>query len=276
MSAGLDPRRTPFRPDLAAVHLKGRIAAERYVEGVARPVRQGTAALHGQPDAFRPLTSQLLFGEVFTVYEERDGWAWGQNGTDGYVGYVRADALGDTGIPATHAVTALRTFIFPHPDLKTPPMDALSLTSRLAVTGEARGYLELAGGGWVFAKHAAPLSTGEPDYVATAERFLGVPYLWGGRSSLGLDCSGLAQIALAHAGIPAPRDSDMQREEVGALIEGQPCRRGDLVFFPGHVGIMLDAERLLHATALVLAVTVEPLSAVADRAGGILAVRRFS
>lgn len=281
--AGLDPRRTPFRPDLAALHLKGQVDAARFAGGTPRSVRRGVAALHGQPDATRPLTSQLLFGEMFTVYEEVDGWAWGQNAGDGYVGYTRAEAL-DTpaAIPTptpTHRVSALRTFLFPEPDLKTPPRDALSLTSPLRVVAEEKGYLALAGDGWVFAKHAAPIGAADPDVVATALRFLGVPYLWGGRSSLGLDCSGLVQVALAHAGIPAPRDSDMQRAEVGELVSSDgrngTCRRGDIVFFPGHVGLMLDSERLVHATAFALAVIIEPLAVVAERAGGILAVRRL-
>jgi cell wall-associated NlpC family hydrolase len=199
------------------------------------------------------------------------------------VGWVREDALRPGTIDPTHIVTDLRGFVFPEPDLKGVPLDALPLGARVAVVGEAKGYLELAGGGWIYARHLAPLGWVEPDPVRTAERLLGVPYLWGGRSTWGIDCSGLAQLALACAGIPCPRDSDMQREEVGELIscDGRDCdyRRGDLVYFPGHVGLMLDGTRLLHATAFTMTVTVEPLADVVlrvdpTRAGGILAVRR--
>lgn len=283
-----DPRRHPWRADLAATGLEGRVPSARFAAGVARRVCRGCASLKAAPDDGAEQASQLLFGEIFTVYEEADGWAWGQNGGDGYVGYVDASALAADLAAPSHRVTALRSFLYAGPTLKRPPLDVLSLTSPVAVTGEAEnGYLPLATGGWIFAGHLAPLDRPEPDYVATALRLLGTPYLWGGRSSLGLDCSALVQLALAAAGIDAPRDSDMQRGEVGVSLGPVPAdgagvafRRGDIVFFPGHVGIMLDGERLVHATAFVMAVTVEPLAAVITRTdptrgGGLLAVRRL-
>lgn len=284
----LDPRRHPYRPDLAAAALKGRVTAGRFVEGVPRQVRVGAAGVANTPDAAASRTTELLYGEVFTVYDtvadsgtgtDTGGWAWGQNATDGYVGWVRAAALAADPVAPTHTVGALRSFIYPLPDMKTPPVDALSLTTPVTVVGEERGFKALARGGWIFARHLAPLGTTGGAPVATARRLLGVPYLWGGRTSLGIDCSGLVQIALAHAGIPAPRDSDMQRAELGTLIAETGCgvafEPNDLVFFPGHVGIMIDGDSLIHATALTMAVTIEPLSAVAERAGGILAVRRL-
>lgn len=290
----LDPRRHPYRPDLAAAALKGRVTAGRFVEGVPRQVRVGAAGVTNTPDAAASRTSELLYGEVFTVYDTvadsgtetrtgtgtgTGGWAWGQNAADGYVGWVRAEALAADPVAPTHTVDALRSFIFPQPDMKAPPVDALSLTTPVTVVGEERGFKALARGGWIFARHLVPLGTTGGDPVATARRFLGVPYLWGGRTSLGIDCSGLVQIALAHVGIPAPRDSDMQRAELGTLIadtgHGVAFEPNDLVFFPGHVGIMVDGGSLIHATAFTMAVTIEPLPAVAERAGGILAVRRL-
>ena len=260
----------------------------RFAAGRARRVAEGCVTLKAVPEEGAEQASQLLFGETFTVYQEAGGWAWGQNATDGYVGYGRASALAaDVGAPS-HRVVALRSFLYSEPTLKRPPLDALSLTSGVTVVGPAEnGYLPLAGGGWMFGGHLAPWEDTAPDYVATALRLLGTPYLWGGRSSLGIDCSALVQIALAAAGIAAPRDSDMQRGEVGTSLGPVPAdgagvafRRGDLVFFPGHVGIMLDGERLVHATAFVMAVTVEPLAAVISRTdptrgGGLLAVRRL-
>ena len=283
-----DPRRHPWRADLAASELEGRVPSARFVAGTARRVRQGCASLKAAAEDGAEQVSQLLFGESFTVYDEADGWAWGQNASDGYVGYARAAALA-ADLPApSHRVAALRSFLYPAPTLRRQPLDVLSLTSPVAVAGEAEnGYLPLATGGWMFAGHLAALEQPEPDYVATALRLIGTPYLWGGRSSLGLDCSALVQLALAAAGIKAPRDSDMQRGEVGVSLgavaadgAGVAFRRGDLVFFPGHVGIMLDGERLVHATAFVMAVTVEPLVAVISRTdptrgGGLLAVRRL-
>ena len=261
----------------------------RFSAGTPRRVRIGCASLKAAPDDGAEQASQLLFGETFTVYDEAAGWAWGQNASDGYVGYLRASALTADNHAPSHRVVALRSFLYPGPTLKRPPLDVLSLTSLVTVAGEAEnGYLPLATGGWVFARHLAPLGRAEPDYVATALRLLETPYLWGGRSSLGIDCSALVQIALAAAGVAAPRDSDMQRGEVGVSLGPVPAdgagvafQRGDMVFFPGHVGIMLDGERLVHATAFAMAVTIEPLAAVISRTdptrgGGLLAVRRLS
>ncbi len=283
-----DKRRHPWRADLAAKGLEGRVPSLRFVEGSPRQVRIGCAALRAVPDDDAEQQSQLLFGEHFTLYDDADGWAWGQNSTDGYVGYVRSAALGTTVTEPSHRVAALRTFLYPRPDLKAPASDVLSLGAPVTVVEERDGYAALAGGGWVYAAHLSPWTQVEPDFVATALRLLGTPYLWGGRSSLGLDCSALVQIALAMAGIAAPRDSDMQRGELGRAVvpvtadaEGVEFQRGDLVFFPGHVGLMLDERRLVHATAFTMTVTIEPLAAVVTRTdptrgGGLLAVRRLT
>ncbi|WP_207480343.1 C40 family peptidase [Arenibaculum pallidiluteum] len=274
-----DPRVTPYRDDLAASHLRGIVEAPRYADGVAHRMRQGRATLRGEPTDAARQTSELIFGETFTVYDRRDGWAWGQCGTDGYVGWTPASALEEGPLAPTHQVSALRTFLFPEADLKTHPRDDLSQGALVAVARTQNGWSELATGGWIFAKHLTPVGAPPADMVDTALAFLGVPYLWGGRTSLGIDCSGLAQRAMAASGRNAPRDSDQQRAAVGTLVsengQGFAYRRGDLVFFPGHVGLMLDGTRLLHATAFSLSVCVEPLDEVAARAGGILAVRRL-
>lgn len=281
MNAALDPRLNAFRPDIAAASLRGVVEADRFVEGVACQVRTGFASLAEQPSFESRQASQLLFGEVFTVFEERDGWAWGQNGTDRYVGWTRLEGL-EMGVSApTHTVMALRTYLFPAPDLKTPPLDMLSIGSKVTVTGVDGNWSAVEGGGFIYARHLAAPDAPPADPVDTALRFLGAPYLWGGRTSLGLDCSALVQLSLSAAGIPCPRDSDQQAAAVGTLVsgngEGHAFRRGDIVFFPGHVGIMADATDLIHANAFHMCVTREPLAAVCARAGdkGINAVRRL-
>ncbi len=281
MSAAPDPRVNAYRPDLAAASLRGVVRAERYVDGVACQMRAGFAALNEEPSFESRQASQLLFGEVFTVYEERDGWAWGQNATDGYVGWTRIEGLEMEPAEPTHTVAALRTYLFPAPDLKTPPLDMLSLGCAVTVTGTEGNWSAVAGGGFVYSRHLATRGAKPADPVDTALRFLEAPYLWGGRTSLGLDCSALVQLALAAAGIACPRDSDQQAAAVGALVSddgaGHAFRRGDIVFFPGHVGIMADATDLVHANAFHMCVAREPLAEVVRRAGdkGISAVRRL-
>lgn len=280
MSAQPDPRRHAYRPDLAAAGLRGVVDAGRFVEGTPHRVVAGRAPLRGEPAAEARQASELIHGDGFIVYDRRDGWLWGQSEVDGYVGWIEAAAL-RAGAPtaATHVVADLRGFLFPAPDLKTPPLDALPLGARCTAVEERAGYARLADGGWVHTAHLRPPEHRVGDPLATAERLLGVPYLWGGGTPWGIDCSGLVQLALRLAGLDCPRDSDMQREELGLLLVRDrvpvDCRRGDLVFFPGHVGIMRDATHLLHATAFTMTVTVEPLDEVAARAGGVLAVRRL-
>jgi cell wall-associated NlpC family hydrolase len=274
----LDPNLTAARPDLAAAHLRGQVTAERYAEGVRHQAARGIVPLRGRPEAGASMVTELLFGETFTVYEARDGWAWGQCEADGYVGYAEAAALADTVRPATHLVTALRAFIYPRADAKAPPVRAISMGARLAAESVDGSWVALAGGGFVPAASVRPLGWTEPDHVATAVRFLGVPYLWGGRSSLGLDCSGLVQVSLAMAGIPAPRDSIMQAAAVGRLLAdsraGTALARGDLVFFPGHVGIMVDEARLVHANMSRMCVSLDALDEV-ERIVPVSAVRRL-
>lgn len=265
---------TPARPDLAASRLAGRVEAARFVEGARRRVTAGLLDLTAAPDPRAELATQLLHGEVFTVYEERpDGLAWGQAEADGYVGYVAAAGLGPDRAPGRR-VTALCGHRYEAPSVKARVRGELPFLAELDVTGETRGFAPLRGGGFAPVQHLAPVAG---DYVAQAARFLGAPYLWGGRSARGLDCSALVQLALAAVGVPAPRDSDMQAALLGAAAEGEP-RRGDLAFWRGHVGIMADAGTLLHANAHHMAVALEPFAAAAARieaaGGGPVTARR--
>lgn len=278
----LDPRLHAFRPELADARLRGKVTAERFVEGEAAAICVGCADLKRRPEAEAPNDSQLLFGEPVRVFDHRDQWAWVQNDRDGYVGWVRQSALGPPLAEATHRVSALRTPRLPDPSVRSPWIDFLSFASPVRAVDQRDGYAELAGGGWVYAAHLAPLDRRESDFVATARRFLGSPYLWGGRSSLGLDCSALVQLALDAAGIACPRDSDQQEQaELGAsLPPDRQRRRGDLLYWPGHVAIALDKEQVVHATGTPMLVVEEGFAAIdarvrAEAGEGLRTLRRL-
>ncbi len=284
MAGERDPRRTPARGDVAAAHLEGLVTAERYVQGQAYQVSAGVAPLRRRPAPDAMQETQLLFGETFTLYDEADGWGWGQADLDSYVGYVDMEALSAPPVEPTHKIAALRTYVFSEPDLKSAPLALLSLNARLTARETKGRFARIARWeGWVFEGHLRPLDARAPDWVAVAEGFLGAPYLWGGRESLGLDCSGLIQSALGAAAIPAPRDTDMQERELGRPVAAAEdlsgLQRGDLVFWAGHVGVMLDATRLLHANAHHMATAIEPLREAAARlhplVGPIRAVKRL-
>jgi cell wall-associated NlpC family hydrolase len=268
----LDRRRHASRGDIAAAALRDRVKADRYVDGRVLQVLRPVLALRREPSFNAALDTEILFGERVTVYEEREGWAWLQVARDGYVGYARIDGLTDQLTAPTHRVRAVGTFLYPRPDIKSPPLFHLPLNAELTVVRDEERFLELARGGFVMAHHTARFDEPARDFVDIAERFDGTPYLWGGKTRLGLDCSGLLQIALEAAGYAAPRDSDMQEAEVGETVlvpadlaaEGA-LRRGDLVFWPGHVGIMTDGVMLLHANGHHMATVVEPLFEAAQR-----------
>ena len=280
----LDPRRNAFRPDLAAKSLEGAVRAERYVVGEPGFVVRATVPLRKQPDPARGFETEALFGEGLTIFEEVNGWAWVQLARDGYVGYVPSDSIAHGMVQPTHRVQTLGTFLYGAPDIKSSPIMHLSLNTPLAVRGGDERFLELQGGGFVYARHVAPIERFARDYAEIAERFIGTPYLWGGRTRIGIDCSGLVQTSLAAAGIPAPRDTDMQQAELGDNVlvaeDLEGLVRGDLVFWKGHVGIMLDGVLMVHANAYHMLVAVEPLPEAAQRiaktGGHISAIKRFT
>jgi cell wall-associated NlpC family hydrolase len=265
-----DPRLTPARADLAAKHLQGKVPAARFVEGRAFEVIEPQAPLRGEPRPDAALLTEVLKGERVTIYDNNaEGWAWGQLAADGFVGWLPDNALAPPGPPATHKVVALRTLAFPEPSIKLPPIEALPLGARVAIARTQDRMAVTAAGAYLPAAHLAPLEFNEPDFVAVAERFVGVPYLWGGKTALGLDCSGLVQIALTAAGTACPRDSDMQERALGGAVAANAAcsnlERGDLIFWKGHVAIVRDRSSLLHANAFHMAVVIEPIATAVAR-----------
>jgi len=270
-----DKRVTPVRPDLAAAHLKGTVDAPRYAEGEKFSVCAGRTGLRVRPSTDAAQDSELLFGEVFTVYDRAHGWAWGQAANDLYVGYVAEEAL-TAPFAAEAKVSALLAPVFPAADLKTPVRDFLPLNAAVPVLAREGDYVNV-GTGFVHRRHLAAET--QKDFVAIAERFLGVPYVWGGKTAAGLDCSGLIQTALQAVGKAAPRDTDMIEKALGDAVPISGVRRGDLVFWKGHMGVMLDEKRLLHANAFHMAVAIEPLAEAIARiekaAGPVTSVKRL-
>ena len=266
--SSFDPRTTPARPDLAAAHLKGKVEAARFVEGVKKRVVGPKAPVRRSPSHAAALDTEALHGERVTIYETtEEGWCWGQLDLDGYVGWMPGSALADEGPAATHRVSALRTFVFPAPDIKRPPLVPLCLGCKVFVVRMKDAFAISESGGFIYAPHLVPIGEREPDFVDVAQRFLGTPYLWGGRTSVGIDCSGLVQVALQSAGHDCPRDSDMQASYGDAvpLEDLAAWRRGDLVCWKGHIGIVSAPGRLLHANAFHMAVADEPLTEALGR-----------
>lgn len=268
----LDRRLHAYRPDLADAALKGRVESELFVTGTSAHVAVPVIGLRPQPDLAVGIDTELLLGEAVTIFERRDGWCWVKALSDGYVGYLPEKTVTEGQAEPTHVVWTQRSPLYPVPELRKPHVAVLSMGSRVRVVGEAeaRGnhYVVLDDGTALYAKHVRPIGAeAHGDYITIAAMFLETPYLWGGRSGLGIDCSGLVQLAMAMVGRAAPRDADMQASSLGDPIDRVELRRGDLVFWKGHVAIMEDAETIIHANGHTMTVARENFAAAVERIG---------
>jgi len=256
-----DPRLTPARPDLAAKYLEGKVKAARFVEGEAFEIADALAPLRERPSTEAALSTQALKGERVTIYDrDGEGFAWGQLNSDGYVGWLPDRALAKPGDKPTHKVTAIRTFAFPGPSIKLPPAETLVMGALVGVIREDGPFAVTREGWYLPRPHLGGIDRFVEDFVAGAECFVGTPYLWGGKSSLGIDCSGLVQVALNASGTGCPRDSDMQQQGLGRLLgpnQSGQLKRGDLMFWKGHVAIVRDADTIVHANAHHMATAIE-------------------
>lgn len=256
-----DPRLTPARPDIAAKYLEGKVKAKRFVTGEEFEIADAIAPLRSAPSPDAELATQALKGERAMIYDRNgEGWAWGQLSGDGYVGWLPDRSLAKPAAKATHKVTALRTFAFPGASIKLPPMATLAMGSLITVLREESSFAVTREGWHLPRQHIGSIGSHVGDFVSVAEQFVGTPYLWGGKTGFGIDCSGLVQIALNAAGTGCPRDSDLQEIGLGRALEqaeAKRLKRGDLIFWKGHVAIVRDTSTIVHANAHHMATVIE-------------------
>ena len=278
----LDKRLHAFRVDLADSRLKGSVEAARFIEGIPMQVVAPVVSVHREPSISAMQATQALFGEKIMAFEDKKEWVWCQLARDGYVGYISKAGVSKDVTNPTHRVSVPSTFMYLQPDMKSQPAVALPMNARLEIVEADEKFSKLSNGNCVFTRHIKSVREVETDFVSVAEMFCDAPYYWGGKTAQGLDCSGLVQTALEACGMPSPRDTDMQETQLGQNLlinDLDGLRRGDLVFWKGHVGIMTDQKTLLHANGYHMITVKESLAGAVSRIAGIdgqvTSIKRF-
>ncbi|EJF81295.1 NlpC/P60 family protein [Bartonella doshiae] len=265
-----DPRLHAFRNDLADKRLETEISAQRFVEGEKKRVNIAVAGLFKESNKKSERQTECLLGEDLLIFEQKETMSWGQSLKDGYVGYIETAALCTSSIKQTHIVSVPRTFQYLQTDLRKPMEYSLSMGSKVTVVDQTEVrdvmYSVLENGKAIISRHLSPIGRVYEDYVTVAETFIHTPYLWGGVSGFGIDCSGLIQLSMMMTGKMVLRDTDMQQKTIGIpLTDDDKLQRGDLIFWKGHVAIMVDHENIIHASGYSMDVTIEPLEEAITR-----------
>lgn len=247
-----DPRSLPANGRVACESLRGEVPADAYVVGAARQLVVPVADLRRAPDG--PRDRQVVMGEGVRVLEDRDGWSFVQASKDGYCGYLRCETLGDVRA-ATHWINVPSSHVYEAANFKSPDLMTLSFGAQITVLDMQQRFAHTPFG-YVPRQHIAPLGEALRSPAQIARLFLGTPYLWGGNTRFGIDCSGLVQAALIACGIPCPGDSDQQEAALGRTVSGN-FKAGDLLFWKGHVAMLADTKTLIHANAHAMAVVLE-------------------
>lgn len=271
-----DSRITPIRGDLADIKLAGDFFAPHYAMAKTAHCILPSAIISNA--AHDIAISEIIYGEKFAILDVSGGYAWGYSLHDDYVGYVPMEALAIGDNSPTHQISSRGALIFHAPSIKSTIINHLPMGAKLAATPTDDPNFYQSAGGFIHKRHISAIGKTQYDSAALAAQCMGAPYLWGGRSGFAMDCSGLVQMILGLQGINIPRDSDMQHKIGKAIADDAPLGRNDIIFFPGHVGIMSDSENIIHANAHWMQVKREPLADVVARIDGderIIARRRL-
>ena len=259
----MDSRLVPANETVGWKGAEPKCNAPNLVEGSVMTVKDSCATIFSSPDGSR--MRQLVYGSRFRVLEEKNNFSFGFSELDGYVGYIRSSSLLKEDENCTHWVSALGSHIYSKPDIKDSYFRSLSFGSRLAIESITGDFYEIVDGGYVPKAHLKKLGKFYSDPTNVAKKFLGVPYLWGGNSCWGIDCSGLVQAALVSCSINCPGDSDQQEKVFSPVKDRSSFTKNDLMFWKGHVAIIINSSSLIHANANSMSVAIEPILKVIER-----------